>query len=122
MRGSRHGRFARFYCQSSGRVVPHHVETVAEVAAVHAVALRPHAGVVVAVAIPEIAELASDEIGEALDGAVADAGRTGMTGAEVTPFVLGHIVGRRVAAKLAFAEYRCEVAAEIAIAVAIDAG
>ena len=58
---------------------------------------------------------------QALEKAAAD----GITGAAITPFVLGRIGeatgGRSVPANLALAENNCRVAAEVASAVAASA-
>ena len=57
-----------------------------------------------------------------LAAALDDAERAGVTGAAVTPFVLGRIAeataGRSVPANLALAEHNAAVAAEIAVAIA----
>ena len=57
-----------------------------------------------------------------LGAALADAERAGISGAAVTPFVLGRIAdataGRSIPANLALAEHNAAVAAEIAVAVA----
>ena len=57
-----------------------------------------------------------------LERALADAEATAITGAAVTPFVLGRIAeataGRSVPANLALAEHNAAVAAEVARALA----
>lgn len=118
--GWRHDWFPAFYTRSSGLVVPHRVESAAEVARIFAARSRPSSGVLLTVPIPEADELdgLDSVVGEALD----EAERDGVTGAAVTPFVLERIAratdGRSVPANLALAEHNAAVAAEVAVAVA----
>ncbi len=120
--GWRHDDFPAFYTRSSGLPVPHRVETPEEVAAVLANRTRQRSGVLVAVPIPEADELDRTELDEVLAAALADCEAAGVSGAAVTPFVLGRIGaatdGRSVPANLALAEHNARVAAEIAVAVA----
>ncbi len=75
-----------------------------------------------AVPIPEDAALDAAELDAVIAGALADCEARGITGAAVTPFVLGRIgtatEGRSVPANLALAENNARVAAEIAVAIA----
>jgi len=120
--GWRHDDFPAFYTRSSGLPVPHRVETAAEVAAVLANRTRSTTGVLVAAPIPEADALDVAELEAVLAGALADAGAARITGAAVTPFVLGRIAdataGRSIPANLALAEHNAAVAAEIASAIA----
>ncbi|HWC67280.1 MAG TPA: pseudouridine-5'-phosphate glycosidase [Acidimicrobiales bacterium] len=119
--GWRHDRFPAFYARSSALPVPHRVESADEVAAIHANRARDGTGLLLAVPIPEVDALDSDELervlAEALDAAEAD----GVTGAAITPFVLARIgqatEGRSVPANLALAEHNARVAAEVAVAI-----
>ena len=119
--GWRHDWFPAFYTRSSGLPVPHRVESAGEVAAVLANHSRG-GGVLLTVPIPVDAELDASELDAVLAGALADADAAGITGAAVTPFVLGRIAevtaGRSIPANLALAEHNAAVAAEIAVAVA----
>jgi pseudouridine-5'-phosphate glycosidase len=119
--GWRHDEFPAFYARSSGLPVPHRVEGADEVAGIFAARSRAHGGVLVAVPIPEHAELDSAAIGVVLGNAVADAAVGGVVGGAVTPFVLDRIAaataGGSVQANLALAENNAAVAAEIAVAV-----
>jgi pseudouridine-5'-phosphate glycosidase len=119
--GWRHDWFPAFYTRSSGLPVPHRVEAGAEVAGVLRSLLRPETGVLVTVPIPEEAELPAAELDAVLDLALLDCNAAGVTGAAVTPFVLGRIgeatAGRSVPANLALAENNASVAAEIAVAI-----
>ena len=119
--GWRHDWFPAFYTRSSGLPVAHRVDAAAEVADV--LANHPRGGgVLVAAPIPEADALDAAELDDVLAAAVDDAERAGVTGAAVTPFVLGRIAevtaGRSIPANLALAEHNAAVAAEIATAVA----
>ena len=76
----------------------------------------------VTVPIPEADELDPVELDGVLAAALDDCRVAGLTGAAVTPFVLGRIGeatdGRSVPANLALAENNARVAAEIAVAIA----
>jgi pseudouridine-5'-phosphate glycosidase len=120
--GWRHDDFPAFYTRSSGLPVPHRVESADEVAAILRHRTRARSGVLVAVPIPESAELDAAELDAVLADALTECDRAGITGAAVTPFVLGRIgeatEGRSVPANLALAEHNARVAAEIAAAAA----
>ncbi len=120
--GWRHDWFPAFYTRSSGLPIPHRVETADEVARTFAARSRMASGILLTVPIPESDELDASELDDVLSEALADCEREGITGAAVTPFVLGRIgaatEGRSVPANLALAEHNAEVAAEIAVAVA----
>jgi pseudouridine-5'-phosphate glycosidase len=118
--GWRHDSFPAFYTRSSGRPVPHRVEDAATVAAVFGARSRERCGLLVAVPIPEAAELDPGTIDAALATALDDAESEGLRGAAVTPFVLERIAaataGGSVPANLALAENNAAVAGEIAVA------
>ena len=120
--GWQHDDFPAFYTRSCGLPVPHRVESAAEVASVLANRTRPASGVLVGVPIPESDELDPVELDTVLAQALADCQAAGITGAAVTPFVLGRIAqvtdGRSIPANLALAENNARVAAEVAVAVA----
>jgi pseudouridylate synthase len=120
--GWRHDWFPAFYTRSSGLPVPHRAESAGEVAAVLQHRTRVACGVLVAVPIPVEHELDAAELDTVLAEALADCDAGGVTGAAVTPFVLGRIAaataGRSVPANLALAEHNAAVAAEIAVALA----
>ncbi|MGE0306754.1 MAG: pseudouridine-5'-phosphate glycosidase, partial [Acidimicrobiia bacterium] len=119
--GWQHDWFPAFYTRSSGVSVPHRVETTAEAAAVFANRSRSASGVLVTVPIPVADELPAADLTAAIDGALADAEHAGVTGAALTPFVLGRLAvateGRSIPANLALAENNAAVAARIAVAV-----
>jgi pseudouridine-5'-phosphate glycosidase len=118
--GWQHDDFPAFYTRSSGLAVPHRVETAAEVAAIFSARSRNDTGVLVAVPIPEEAALDSAHLDQVLNGALEECALAGITGAAITPFVLGRIAvatqGRSLPANLALAEHNAAVAAEIAVA------
>lgn len=118
--GWRHDWFPAFYTRSSGLPVPHRVESAEEVARIFAARSRSESGILLTVPIPEADEL--DGLDAVVRGALAEADRAGVTGAAVTPFVLGRIAeatdGRSVPANLALAEHNAGVAAQIAVAIA----
>jgi pseudouridine-5'-phosphate glycosidase len=119
--GWQHDDFPAFYTRSSGLAVPHRVETAAEVAGVLEHRTRERSGVLVAVPIPVADELDPVELDRVLDDALLDCDTAGISGAAITPFVLGRIAeatdGRSVPANLALAENNARVAAQIAVAV-----
>ncbi len=120
--GWQHDWFPAFYTRCSGLEVPHRVETPDEVASVHRSSTRPSSGVLLAVPIPEADELDPDDLGSVLDRALEECHAAGITGAAITPFVLGRIAeatdGRSIPANLALAENNARVAAQVAVAIA----
>ena len=120
--GWRHDFFPAFYTRSSGLAVAHRVESAEEVAVAFDSLTRAHQGMLVTVPIPEADELDADELDGVLATALVDADEAGITGADVTPFVLERIGvatdGRSVPANLALAENNAGVAGRIAVAIA----
>jgi pseudouridine-5'-phosphate glycosidase len=118
--GWQHDWFPAFYTRSSGLRVPHRVESAADVAAVFSHRSRESTGVLVVAPIPEADQLDQEQLDRVVDEALAECTRADITGAAVTPFVLGRIAeataGRSVPANLALAENNAKVAAEIASA------
>ena len=120
--GWRHDWFPAFYTRSSGLPVPHRVESAEEVARVAKSLTRADSGLLLAVPIPEADELDAAELDAVLKAALAECDASGITGAAVTPYVLGRIgaatEGRSVPANLSLAENNAVVAAEVAVAIA----
>ena len=120
--GWQHDWFPAFYTRSSGLPVPHRVETAEEVARVSTSLTRADSGLLLTVPIPEADELDAAELDGVLEAALADCDASGITGAAVTPYVLGRIgaatEGRSVPANLSLAENNAVVAAEVAVAIA----
>jgi len=117
--GWRHDWFPAFYTRSSGLRIPTRVEGAGEVRAIFEHRMRATRGLLVTVPIPEAEELPTRLIEGAIAEALADCDARGITGAEVTPHVLGALgratEGRSVPANLALATNNARVAAEIAV-------
>ena len=116
--------FPAFYTPHSGLPVPHRVDdadTVADVFRARS-ELRLPGGVLVAVPIPAAAALPRQLVDDAIAVALDDAGRDGVRGGALTPFVLGRLAaataGRSIPANLALAEHNALVAGDIAVALA----
>ena len=120
--GWQHDWFPAFYTRSSGLPVPHRVEAADEVARIFAARSRPESGMLLTVPIPPVDELDAAELDGVLTDALDECDRAGITGAAITPFVLGRIgeatEGRSVPANLALAENNAVVAAQVAAAIA----
>ncbi|MEP1124348.1 MAG: pseudouridine-5'-phosphate glycosidase [Ilumatobacter sp.] len=118
--GWQHDWFPAFYTRSSGLPVAHRVESAAEVAAIFSNLTRAASGLLVTVPIPEDDELDAEHLGAVLDRALAECDDAAITGAAITPFVLGRIseatAGGSIPANLALAENNAGVAAQIAVA------
>jgi pseudouridylate synthase len=113
--------FPAFHARSSGLSVPHRVDSAEEVAAI----ARAHwdlggGGILLVAPVPEEAALPADELGAAVDAALARAGAAGVSGPAVTPLVLAALAdvtdGRSIPANLALAEHNAAVAAQVAVA------
>jgi pseudouridine-5'-phosphate glycosidase len=78
--------------------------------------------VLLTVPIPVDAELDAADLDRVLQEALDECERSGVTGAAITPFVLGRIgeatEGRSIPANLALAEHNAAVAARVAVAIA----
>lgn len=118
--GWRTDDFPAFYVRSSGLAVQTRVESAGEVADVVRAtrALGHGGGVIVAVPVPEGHALDAALVDRAIEEALAAADDAGVTGKDVTPFVLEHITattgGASLDANLALAEHNARVAAELA--------
>jgi len=116
--GWQHDWFPAFYSRSSGQPIPHRVESQREVADVLRNRVRPHTGVLLTVPIPEEHELDAAELAAKLDAALAAAEEEAVTGAAVTPFVLGQIEratdGESIPANIALAVNNARVAGLVA--------
>jgi pseudouridine-5'-phosphate glycosidase len=117
-------QFPAFYTRTSGLDVSVRVETAEEVASIirAGAAVGHSGGILIAVPIPEDAELDADRLDSALESALHDADAADLSGPQVTPFVLGRIMeatdGRSIPANLALAENNAIVGAAIAVALA----
>ncbi|HET9093601.1 MAG TPA: pseudouridine-5'-phosphate glycosidase [Solirubrobacteraceae bacterium] len=117
--GWRHDWFPAFYARSSGLPVPHRVQSAREVVDVLRYRVRPDTGVLLTVPIPVDHALDPAELDAKLDAALDAAAAAGVTGAAVTPFVLGRIeretAGRSIPANIALAVNNARTAAEVAV-------
>lgn len=122
--GYRTGDFPAFYSRSSGLKVPMRADSPEEIAKImHSKwDLRLEGAVVVANPIPEADEIPASEIEPVIVAALAEAGRLGIRGKDVTPFLLAEIVkatkGRSLRANIALVKNNAKVAADIAVAFA----
>ncbi len=122
--GFRTGDFPAFYSRSSGLKVPMRAESAAEMAEIMRSKweLGLEGAVVVANPIPAADEIPASEIEPVIAAALSEAGRLGIRGKDVTPFLLGEIVratkGRSLQANIALVKNNAKVAAEIAAAFA----
>ncbi|MGB0111738.1 MAG: pseudouridine-5'-phosphate glycosidase [Ilumatobacteraceae bacterium] len=118
--GWQHDWFPAFYTRSSGLPIPHRVEAADEVARIFAARSRASSGILLTVPVPEADELDPAGLDAVLRDALAECEASGITGAAVTPFVLGKIgaatEGRSVPTNLALAENNAAVAAAVAVA------
>jgi pseudouridine-5'-phosphate glycosidase len=116
--GWQHDWFPAFYSRSSGLPIPHRVETSREVVAVLRNRVRPDTGVLLTTPIPEEYELDAVGLQTKLDAALAAATSEGLTGAAVTPFILGRIeqetAGASIPANVALALNNARLAAQVA--------
>lgn len=113
--------FPAFYSRSSGVAIHHRIDAAVQAASIARMHWRlGGGGVVVANPIPEAAEIANHEIEPVIEEALAQAARDRISGASLTPYVLGVIAsvtaGRSIPANLALAENNAAVAADIATA------
>jgi len=113
-----------FYTRSSGLSLEHRVDDVIELARVCALRWRGlgQGGVLVANPIPAAAALEPAAIDGAIAAALAAAEVTGVTGKQLTPFLLARIAaatgGAAIAANRALARSNAEVGAALAVALA----
>lgn len=116
------GEFPAFYSRESGHAVPMSCRSPAEVAGVMRAKWQMglSGGLVVANPIPAESEIPAAQIAPVIEGAVARAKAQGVTGKELTPFLLAEIAGvtagRSLAANIALVKNNARAAAEIAVA------
>ena len=112
-----HDWFPAFYTRSSGLRVAHRMDSAADVASAHRA--RSRGGTLLTVPIPEADQLDQQMLDRVVDEALRHCAQTGITGPDVTPFVLARIgeatAGRSVPANLALAENNAAVAALVAV-------
>jgi pseudouridine-5'-phosphate glycosidase len=113
-----------FYTRSSGLAVDARADTSQEVAAIARArdTLGLEAALVVAAPVPEGFEVDEGVMEESLAEALSVAGERGVSGRELTPFLLAHMGwrsgGATLRANIALLENNARVAAEVAVALA----
>ena len=107
-----------FYARSSGLPLRHRADDAIAAARIVRAQLDRRMGVVIAVPIPEDAALDRADMEEEIGRALADAERAGVSGASLTPFLLGRMSdstsGRTLAANVALLRNNARIAAAIA--------
>lgn len=123
--------FPSFFSRCSGVRAPMSVPTLEEGAASQLAAvmrakwdLGLPGGVVVANPVPEAHEIPATEMQVFIDEALADCARLGITGKDITPYLLGRIVeitgGRSLATNIALVRHNARLGAALARAYALD--
>jgi pseudouridine-5'-phosphate glycosidase len=113
-----------FYSRSSGLPVDQRVESPEEVAAIASSrdACGLTNGVLVTVPVPAGEELDRAHLEKILDGALKNASSQGISGKELTPFLLSQMAaesgGQTLTSNIALLKNNARVAAEIAVAIA----
>jgi pseudouridine-5'-phosphate glycosidase len=117
--------FPAFYSRRSGFPAPRRADGAVEIAALmHAAwdALELRAGISVANPIPVEDEIPAEEIDSVIADALCDLDARGITGQDVTPFLLSQIVdrtsGRSLRANLALVRNNAVLASQVAVAYA----
>ena len=113
--------FPSFYSRTSGHAAPRRIDGPAALARVLYATwdqLGLITGINIANPIPETDEIPASEIGAVIEEALADLANRGITGQEVTPFLLKRVVertgGRSLIANLALVRNNAATAAEVA--------
>jgi pseudouridine-5'-phosphate glycosidase len=120
--------FPAFYSRASGLRIPVRADSPLEVAAILAARWRlaDPGGALVANPIPAADEIPAERIEGQIAAALADAAARGVTGKEVTPFLLARICdltqGESQRANVALALNNARLAAKIAVALAASTG
>ncbi|PKQ31000.1 MAG: pseudouridine-5-phosphate glycosidase [Actinobacteria bacterium HGW-Actinobacteria-2] len=116
--------FPSFYSRSSGFPAPLRMDDVADIASAMRAkwGLGLAGGIVVANPIPEGDEIPQAQIGALIEQALAEADQLGITGAAITPYLLGRIVelsgGESLRANIALVKHNAAVGARLALAYA----
>ncbi|MEM1343411.1 MAG: pseudouridine-5'-phosphate glycosidase [Pseudomonadota bacterium] len=122
--GYRTHAFPAFWSRESGLPVPIRMDTAEQIARSHRLraAMGLEGGQLVAQAVPEPDEIPAAELGPPIEAAVRQAQKQGITGKEVTPFLLERVLalteGRSLEANIALILNNAALGAEIAISLA----
>ena len=119
--GYRTDDFPAFYTRSSGFKVPMRADSPQECAKIMKTKwdLNLDGGIVVANPIPKQHEAQKDNIDKAIEVALSEADKNGITGKAVTPYLLGKVkeitAGESLAANIALVRNNALLAAQIAV-------
>ena len=111
-----------FYTRASGFASPNRLDTPEEIAACFraSLSLEVPGGMLIANPIPEAYSMPKEEIDRAIEGALRDAAAQGVTGKQVTPFLLSRVKelteGRSLDANIQLVFHNVRLAARIAAA------
>lgn len=114
--------FPSFYSRSSGHPAPLRVDSPEEVAAMMRAKwdLGIEGAISVANPVPEADEIPAAEIGRLIDQALAECDERGITGKDITPFLLGRIVelsgGQSLDTNIALVRHNAHLGAAVAVA------
>jgi pseudouridine-5'-phosphate glycosidase len=120
--GYRTDEMPGFFTRTTGLRLTARANTEEEIVSIHmaAAALGRRQATVVVQAPPEDVALPQDVVDNAVNAALAEARRTGVTGAATTPFLLGAVLrateGRSLLTNLGLLEENAALAARIAVA------
>jgi pseudouridine-5'-phosphate glycosidase len=120
--GYRCNEFPAFYSRNSGLPIPRRVDSIYEITRMYRAHLELglESALLVANPVPGSDEIRADEMEAHIERAIDAANRSGITGKEVTPFLLRYIVdstdGRSLKANRALALNNMKLGAEIAVA------
>jgi pseudouridylate synthase len=120
--GYRCDEFPAFYSRSSGLPVDARANSPAEVVAIYRAQreLGIESALLLTVPVPEEFEVPGEQLQTALDDALQNAERNGITGRDLTPFLLSrmaeHSSGATLRTNITLLENNARVAAEVAVA------
>jgi pseudouridine-5'-phosphate glycosidase len=125
--GYRTDDFPAFWARSSGHKVDRRYDTAEAIASVIAAQFSlGFGGVLIGNPIPEADAWEADLIEAHISEAIAEAGRQGVGGKELTPFLLKRVFeltgGKSLVANIALVKHNAAVAAEIAVALCARGG
>ena len=112
-----------FYSRSSGLAVDERVESAKEVASIARARdeLELTSAILVTVPVPREREIDRSQVEIILQASLRDADQKGISGKEITPFLLSELAerseGKTLASNIALLETNAAVAAEIAVAI-----
>ena len=122
--GYRTDEFPAFWSRSSGLPIPMRLDSAAEIARLLELkwSLGLEGGALVANPIAAADEIPCGEMSAAIETAVSEAARRGISGKAVTPYILARLVeltgGRSLRANIALVRSNARLAAEVAAALA----